>query len=231
MTNTTEIAFILDQSGSMQSIKSGTLEGVNAFITQQKEENDKYPVRLSLTLFSTDFEIRHSSVPVTEVPVLTEKTYLPNGGTALIDAIGSTIDELGKRLSETPEAERPGTVIVAIMTDGEENSSRHFNWLQISDKIKHQTGAYKWQFLFLGANQDAIATAARMNIAAENSANFYQRDRSSRSVLRAAARSVSSSKERNYFSLRDPDLGEALHPKKSLSELYAEEEAKPDSGK
>ena len=230
MSNTTEIAFILDQSGSMQSIKAGTLEGVNAFLTQQKEENDKFPVRLSLTLFSTGFEIRHGSVPVTEVPLLTEETYLPNGGTALLDAIGNTIDELGKRLSETPEEERPGTVIVAIMTDGEENSSRQCNWLQISEKIKHQTEAYKWQFLCLGANQDAIATAARMNIAAENSTTFFQRDGSSRRALRAVARSVQSCKEEVFFcTSREP--GGVMAPKKSLSELYAEEEAKPDSGK
>lgn len=219
MTNTTEIAFILDQSGSMQSIKGGTLEGVNAFLTQQKEENDKLPVRLSLTLFSTDFEIRHGSVPVTQVPLLTEKTYLPEGGTALLDAIGTTIDELGKRLAETPEADRPATVIVAIMTDGEENSSRHFNWRQISEKIKHQTEAYKWQFLFLGANQDAIATAGRMHIDERSSVTYFQRDDSSRSVLRAMSTSV-----------RHRKMRVAQEPK-SMKELYAEEEAKPESGK
>ena len=121
-------------------------------------------------------------------------------------------------------------MIVAIMTDGEENSSRQCNWLQISEKIKHQTEAYKWQFLFLGANQDAIATAARMNIAAENSTTFFQRDGSSRRALRAVARSVQSCKEEVFFcTSREP--GGVMAPKKSLSELYAEEEAKPDSGK
>jgi hypothetical protein len=221
MNNTTEIALILDQSGSMQSIKAGTLEGVNGFLLQQKEENDKYPVRLSLTLFSTHFEIRHSSVSVTEVPQLDDQTYRPDGGTALLDAIGTTIDELGKRLADTPESERPSTVIVAIMTDGEENSSERYSWRQISEKIKHQTEVYKWQFLFLGANQDAIATASRMNIASDNSVTYFQRDGSSRSALRAMSSTIRFSKERRAYSPREP--------KKSLSDLYAEEEAKSDS--
>lgn len=229
MNDTTEIALILDQSGSMQSIKAGTLEGVNGFIQQQQEENDKFPVRLSLTLFSTGLEVRHASVPVTEIPPLTEKTYIPNGGTALLDAIGTTIDELGKRLAATSEKDRPGTVIVAIMTDGEENSSREFNWLQISEKIRHQTEAYKWQFLFLGANQDAIATASRINIERDSSVTYFQRDGSSRSVLRAMSRAVRCSKEEQVHFSRSRAL--LNDPKKSLSELYAEEEAKSDSGK
>jgi uncharacterized protein YegL len=223
MTNTTEIALILDQSGSMESIKAGTLEGVNAFLQQQKAENDKFPVRLSLTLFSTESEIRLSSVPVIDIPELNDATYRPSGGTALLDAIGSTIDSLGKRLADLPEDQRPETVIVAIMTDGEENSSRVFNWLQISDQIKHQSEVYKWQFLFLGANQDAIATAARMNIDRENSVTYFQRDGSSRSALKAMASSVSFSK-----SVRERP---SWSKKKSLTELYAEEEANPDSGK
>ena len=213
--NLTEIAFILDQSGSMDSIKAGTLEGVNAFLEQQKRENATYPVRFSLTLFSTSIEIRNTSVSVTEVPALTEENYQPNGGTALLDAIGLTIDSLGKRLAETPEAERPGKVIVAIMTDGEENSSRQFTWTQISEKIKHQSEVYKWEFLFLGANQDAIATAARMNIDHRDSTTYFQRDGSSKKALFAMSRSVSAKKAR---------LAE-----KPLTELYAKEEAKDQS--
>lgn len=213
----TEIAFILDRSGSMESIKAGTLEGVNAFLDQQKQENATYPVRFSLTLFSTDVEVRHSSVSITEVPSLNEKTYQPEGGTALLDAIGLTIDNLGKRLAETPESERPGKVVVAIMTDGEENSSKQFTWDQVSGMIKHQTDVYKWEFLFLGANQDAIATAARMNIDQRSSATYFQNSRSSKTMLRAMACSVSARKAR---------LAE-----KPLAELYAEEEARDQSGK
>jgi uncharacterized protein YegL len=219
MNNLTEIAFILDQSGSMQSIKAGTLEGVNAFLDQQKRENAAYPVRLSLTLFSTKIEARHSSIPVTGVPSLSETTYRPDGGTALLDAIGFTIDSLGKRLADTPEAERPSKVIVAIMTDGEENSSRLFDWNQISEKIKHQTDVYKWEFLFMGANQDAIANASRINISVESSTNYYQQDGSAKHVLRALSASVHYSKR-----ARSPRSA-----KPSLQEILAEEEAKDQS--
>ena len=219
--NLTEIAFILDQSGSMDSIKAGTLEGVNAFLDQQKRENAAYPVRFSLTLFSTKIDARHFSIPVTEVPSLNDTTYLPDGGTALLDAIGITIDSLGKRLADTPEAERPAKVIVAIMTDGEENSSRVFNWHQISEKIKHQTEVYKWEFLFMGANQDAIATASRMSIEQSSSTTYFQQDGSAKHVLRAMSASV-------RYSKRAPSPRSA---KPTLQEIMAEEEAKDQSGK
>jgi hypothetical protein len=209
--NLTEIAFILDSSGSMQSIKSGTMEGYNSFIFQQKEENGKYPVRFSLTLFNSGIEEVLSSIPVNRVTDLDDSNYRPSGNTALLDAIGTTINTLGKRLADTPENERPGKVIVTIMTDGEENSSRQFTWDQISGMIKHQTDVYKWEFLFLGANQDAIATASRMNIDKGSSSTYFQNSRSSRIALRAVARSVSSMK--------------AGMEEKPLAELYAEEDA------
>jgi uncharacterized protein YegL len=217
--NLTEIAFILDQSGSMGSIKSGTLEGVNAFLDQQKRENATYPVRFSLTLFSTSIEIRNTSLSVTEVPALTEENYQPNGGTALLDAIGLTIDSLGKRLAETPKPDRPAKVIVAIMTDGEENSSRQFTWTQISDKIKHQSEVYKWEFLFMGANQDAIATASRISIDRDSGVNYFQQDGSARKVLRAMSASV-------QYSKRAP---RPQWSKPSLQEIMAEEEARDQS--
>ena len=215
-TNTTEIAFILDRSGSMESIQTGTLEGVNAFITQQKEESEEYPVLFSLTFFNTDVEVRTASLPMKEVELLDEKTYLPRGGTALLDAIGITIDGLGKRLAETPENERPDKVIVAIMTDGEENSSRIFNWTEISDKIKHQTDVYKWEFLFMGANQDAIATASKMNIHHDSSVTYFQQDGSARTTLRAMSTSIQRSTNRSKPNWTKP----------SLAATVAEEEAK-----
>jgi uncharacterized protein YegL len=214
MKTTTEIAFILDRSGSMKSIKGGTLEGVNSFLLQQQQENALHPVRLSLVLFSTDYEVRHASVPMAEVPTLTSKTYQPGGGTALLDAIGTTVDELGKRLARIPEVERPGQVIVAVMTDGEENSSRQFTWEKISAMIKHQSEIYKWRFLFLGANQDAIATASKLNIAREDGATFNYSSRSSKSAARAISAKMAYLKRG------------AVSP--SMSHIYEEEESKPE---
>lgn len=120
--------------------------------------------RLSLVFFATETDCRHESIPIAEVVPLDQDSYVPGGGTALLDAIGETIDRLGNKLAALPEADRPGHVTVAILTDGEENSSRHYTWLQIADRIKHQTETYSWEFLFLGAGPDTIATAGRMNI-------------------------------------------------------------------
>jgi hypothetical protein len=216
----TEIAFILDRSGSMESIKQGTIEGYNSFISQQ-QENEKYPVRFSLTLFNTEIEEKITSVPVLNLTNLEEGNYLPSGGTALLDAIGITVDNLGKRLAAIPEAERPCKVIVAIMTDGEENSSRIFSWDEISEKIRRQTEVYKWEFLFMGADQDAIATASRMNIARDSSVKYYSTYGSTRSVIRAMGKSIKHSKMAPNQNAEKP----------SLSDLVAEEEAKEESEK
>jgi uncharacterized protein YegL len=174
--NWTEIAFILDRSGSMQSIAETAVSGFNELLTQQQQEHAQTPVRMSLVLFNTGYEVPFASIPAPELPRLDMKTYSPDGGTALLDAIGRTIDETGARLAAMPEAERPGKVIIAILTDGEENSSRTFTWAQISEKIRHQREVYKWEFLFLGANQDAIATASKMSIDRHDSSNFFQTD-------------------------------------------------------
>jgi len=182
--NWTEIAFILDRSGSMQSIAETAVSGFNELLTQQQQEHAQTPVRMSLVLFNTGYEVPFASLPAPELPRLDMKTYSPDGSTALLDAIGRTIDETGARLAAMPEAERPGKVIIAILTDGEENSSRTFTWAQISDKIRHQREVYKWEFLFLGANQDAIATASKMSIDRHDSTNFYQTDSSIRKSMR-----------------------------------------------
>ena len=188
--NWTEIAFILDRSGSMGSIAETAVAGFNELLTQQQQEHAQTPVRMSLVLFNTGYKVPFASVPAPELPRLDMKTYDPDGGTALLDAIGRTIDETGARLAAMPETERPGKVIIAILTDGEENSSRTFTWAQISDKIRHQQEVYKWEFLFLGANQDAIATAARIHIGRHNSATFFQTDSGIRKSMRATSSNI-----------------------------------------
>jgi len=174
--NLTEIAFILDRSGSMQSIAEAAVTSFNELLERQKKEHEQTPVRMSLVLFNTEYQVPFASVIAPELPRLDMATYAPDGGTALLDSIGRTIDDLGTRLVAMNEADRPRKVIVAIMTDGEENSSRIFSWDQISDKIRHQRDVYKWEFLFLGANQDAIATASKMSIDRNDTSNFFQTD-------------------------------------------------------
>lgn len=173
-TQLTEIAFILDRSGSMESLTQSAITGFNQFLKEQ--QNTPFQARFSLILFSTKYELVTDALPVHEVCELSTKTYVPNGGTALLDAIGQTIESIGERLEATPEERRPGKVVIAILTDGEENSSRKFSHQAIAEMIAHQREQYQWEFLFLGANQDAIATAAKLNIAQSDAATFIAED-------------------------------------------------------
>lgn len=166
----TEIAFILDRSGSMAPMTEHAIAGFNGFLRDQQQAPGD--ARLSLVLFDDEIQPVCVSIPVAEAVELDTTTFVPRGSTALLDAIGLTIDALGDRLAAIPENERPGQVIVAILTDGHENASRLHTWPRIADKIRHQENHYSWRFLFLGANQDAIATASRMGIAADNAATY-----------------------------------------------------------
>ena len=171
MKNMSSISFILDRSGSMQTIKNDTIGNFNSFIETQK----KTPGEATLELIQfSDHGCDESTFngDIQAVPGLTQHTFTPHGCTALLDCIGNTVDSLGERLSKMKEEDRPEHVIVVILTDGEENNSKKFTWAQISDKIKHQQDNYKWQFLFLGANQDAIATAGKMHIPGTHAMNY-----------------------------------------------------------
>jgi hypothetical protein len=167
----TELAFILDRSGSMGSVADAAIDGFNHFLFTQQTAPGQ--ARLTLVLFDDEYLVPASSLPVVEVVPLDHTTYVPRNSTALLDAIGRTIDELGARLAALAPADRPGKVIVAILTDGLENASRHYTWRDVSARIRHQTDVYQWEFLFLGANQDAIATAAQLSIAAQNAATYH----------------------------------------------------------
>lgn len=168
--NLTEIAFILDRSGSMHSVTESAISGFNEFLRDQQKTEGQ--ARLTLVLFDNEYLVPMDRIPIQEAVGLDTTTYVPRGSTALLDAIGTTIDSLGTKLAATPEAERPAQVIIAILTDGFENASQKFTWSEISAKILEQTNTYKWQFLFLGANQDAIATASRLQIDAANAATY-----------------------------------------------------------
>jgi uncharacterized protein YegL len=172
----TEIAFILDRSGSMQSMTHAAIAGFNEFLKAQQGTLDDHgqpiPATFTLILFDHEYLPVYNRQDIQTARPLNLDTYVPRGNTALLDAIGRTIDSIGQELAATPEAERPAKVIIAILTDGEENSSRQFSMEDINQRITHQTEKYQWEFMFLGANQDAIATASRMGIHAHHAATF-----------------------------------------------------------
>ncbi|MDP3849315.1 MAG: VWA domain-containing protein [Luteolibacter sp.] len=212
----TEIAFILDRSGSMQSMVEPAISGFNRLLREQQQEPGS--ARFTLVLFDDQYEVPCHSLPIAEVVELDTSTYVPRGGTALLDAIGRTIDELGENLAAIPEAERPGQVIVAVLSDGEENASHCFTWQDIAARIRHQTQAYDWKFLFLGANQDAIATAAKMSIHAADASNFAMDAGSYGAVNEAVNRKMKAVRRMKQGMADDATVRDAEAPMESLRE-------------
>ena len=166
-TDLTDITMVIDRSGSMQSIQSDAEGGINSFIEQQKQEPGE--ANVTLVQFDSEYEFVHSGVPIRQVPAF---RLVPRGSTALLDAVGRAINETGARLAAMDEAQRPGLVVLVIVTDGEENSSREFTRDQIRKMVEHQQSAYKWQFTFLAANQDAFAAGGSMGIAQDGIAAY-----------------------------------------------------------
>lgn len=168
----TDITIILDKSGSMGPIRMDTLGGLNTFIKgQQQFKDDK--VLLTLIQFSNVSSIRLDRVDINYIKEFTVEDYVPGGSTALLDAVGEAIDRAGKRFAKLNESERPGKILFVIITDGEENSSCQYSLDQIKKMITHQQDVYKWQFVFLGANQDAFQSAASFGILTRNTSNYY----------------------------------------------------------
>jgi len=144
------LALIVDKSGSMNNCITDTIGGMNAFIrTQSKVEGS---ANITLVFFDHMLTTIHDYVDIKTVKEITEEDYIPGGMTALLDAIGITCKNLGDRLAATPEEERPSKVIVAVITDGRENSSKEYNKKAIADMIEHQTSKYNWDFNFISAD-------------------------------------------------------------------------------
>jgi len=160
-------SIILDRSGSMSSIQAATIKGFDAFMEEQKAQ--KGTATASLTKFDDKIELDYAFKDINEVPKL---DLQPRGSTALLDAIGVTLKNLNEKIKAMPEDEKPEQVVVVIITDGEENCSKEYTYEKIAKKIAKRTDNDKWKFVYLGANQDAIATGAKLNISAANSMTF-----------------------------------------------------------
>ena len=168
--NLTEMVFVLDRSGSMSGLAADTIGGFNELIEKQKKlEGDAY---VTTVLFDHEYEVLHDHVALEEVAPLTDKEYFARGSTALLDAVGRTINSVGARLAAAPEEERPEHVVFVITTDGMENASREYTAKQVREMVEHQQQKYSWQFVFLGANMDAVSEARNLGISAKYAADF-----------------------------------------------------------
>ena len=193
--NAMQIAFILDRSGSMGSIAEATVEGVNAFLEEQK--NSPTETSIQFVQFDDLYEEIYDG-KIDQVPFLSmakpgtdqQRQFVPRGWTALLDAMGRAMTEMGERLSALSEEERQAKVVVVIMTDGQENSSKKYTRDQIATLIQQQRDVYKWEFQYLGANQDAIEVAAQYNIPRQNAVTYRASDAGTKNVMRAASNKI-----------------------------------------
>ena len=168
--NLTELVFILDRSGSMAGLEGDTIGGYNSLLEKQRKEVGEATV--TTVLFDDQYEMIHDHAAIGKVKDITNKEYFARGMTGLLDAVGKTINHVGNRHKNALDSEVPGKTMVVIITDGYENASREYTLPQIKQMIERQKEMFGWEFLFLGANIDAVSTAAGFGISADRAVTY-----------------------------------------------------------
>lgn len=167
----TELVFILDRSGSMEGLETDTIGGYNSMMEKQKKEPGEAVI--TTVLFDDQYEILHDRIKLSAVSTITEKEYFVRGSTALLDAIGKSIHKIINVQRHTAEEEQAERVLFVITTDGMENASREYGYEDVRKLIEYEKEKYGWEFLFLGANIDAIDTASRFGIDSTRAVRFH----------------------------------------------------------
>lgn len=207
--NYTHITMILDRSGSMQSVRSDVVGGFNQFLAEQKA----VPGDCTVTLVQFDdqgpYDILRDCTPIKDVEPLGNE-YLPRGMTPLYDAVGRGIVNTGERLANMPEHDRPAKVVFVTITDGLENSSREYNAAKVAAMTKEQQEKYGWQFVYLGANQDALAEGAKVGVVQDCAANYSEEKTSG--AIRATSSNLAS-----YRTGEKKDMAWSADQRKALS--------------
>ena len=168
--NLTEMVFILDRSGSMAGLEGDTIGGYNSLLEKQRKEVGEATV--TTVLFDDQYEMIHDHTAIGKVKDITNKEYFARGMTGLLDAVGKTINHVGNRHKNALDSEVPEKTMVVIITDGYENASREYTLPQIKQMIERQKEMFGWEFLFLGANIDAVSTAAGFGITADRAVTY-----------------------------------------------------------
>ena len=195
MKNCTDITFILDRSGSMSNLRDDVIGGFNSFLEDQKK--DKEEAVFSLIQFDNLYEENYIAKNIKEVEDLNRETYSPRGMTALRDAIGRTINNVGERLKKLSESDRPDKVIMVVQTDGFENDSKEFTQEKIEEMVKHQEEKYKWKFIFLGAGLDVAAQSGNIGFASMNTLAHGHTSKGYSKMYNTVSRSISGMKKMN----------------------------------
>ena len=168
--NLTELVFILDKSGSMRGLEKDTIGGYNSMLEQQRKVDGECVI--TTVLFDNCYELLHDRIDIRAVSPISEREYFVGGSTALLDAIGKAIHKIGTAQKNTAEDYRAEKVMFVIITDGEENASRQYSSAQVKKMIQRQKERYGWEFIFLGANMDAVETAGRFGIDADRAVDY-----------------------------------------------------------
>jgi len=187
MIDYSEIVVVLDRSGSMHGIKDDIIGGFNSFVKDQRSNS-----KITLIQFDTQnsYEVIYEAKNANKAPKLTSKQYVPRAGTPMNDAIGRAITETGQRLSDIKRKDRPSNVVMVIISDGMENASKEYTAKDVAKMIKHQTNKYDWQFVYLGANQDAILEGSKRGISNHNSGTWDPTSKGIREAFKGTASNV-----------------------------------------
>ena len=186
--NTTELVFILDRSGSMAGLESDTVGGFNAMIRKQKQQNGE--CYISTVLFDNESKVLHDRIPLEDVPTMTEREYTVRGCTALLDALGDAICHIGNIHKYARREDVPAHTLFVVTTDGMENASRRYTAEQIKAMITRQKNQYGWEFLFIGANIDAVETAAHYGIGSDRAVTYHADSDGTQAVYKAVGCAV-----------------------------------------
>lgn len=189
MSEYTHITVILDRTGSMEAIRDDTIGGFNTFLQQQKEESGK--ATLTLVQFDTQdsYEVIHKFKPIADVPELDRRTYVPRAATPLLDAMGRGINDLEKSLADMKKSDRPTRIVLVIITDGKENSSREFKKRQIEKMVRQKTEE-GWQFVFLSADLDAVEEAMATGVQSSSLMSFDKTSQGTSAVWMSASERI-----------------------------------------
>lgn len=188
--NITELVFILDRSGSMAGLEGDTIGGFNAMIQKQKKEEEEAYV--STILFDNVSEVLHDRIKLPDVPKMTSKDYTVRGCTALIDAIGGAIRHIGNIHKYARQEDIPAHTMFIITTDGQENASQYYSSDEVKRMIERQKEKFGWEFLFIGANIDAVETAARFGIDRNRAVNYNADSEGTQVLYKTLAAPISS---------------------------------------
>lgn len=189
----TEMVFILDRSGSMAGLEKDTIGGFNSMIEEQKKKDGKAFV--TTILFDNEYETVHDRVSLESIKPMTDKEYTVRGMTALLDAVGKAINHIGNIHKYARKEDVPEHTIFVITTDGAENASTIYEQAEIKRMIERQKEKYGWEFIFIGANIDAVSTAKRMGINQDRAVEYKQNSKGTRGVYEGITTAVCSLRE------------------------------------